>query len=147
QTCALPICTNWSAASRTSSSLVGGVKLWRTRMLRHMRPRIIRGPDFFQSVAVRAARPNPHGSGTSGYREAVTDARPDEAHHDDAVVALTQQLIAIDSVSPSLAPGHAGEAGIAAFVGERLERAGYRVEAVPSADPARPSIVAVRDGS
>jgi len=33
----LTLRTNWRAASRTSSSVVGGWKLWSTRMLRHMR--------------------------------------------------------------------------------------------------------------
>ena len=62
---------------------------------------------------------------------------------EDAVVELTKQLIAIDSVSPSLAPGHPGEARIAETVAARLDAAGYRIESVASADPARPSIVAV----
>jgi acetylornithine deacetylase len=66
---------------------------------------------------------------------------------EDSVVELTQELIAIDSVSPSLAPGHPGESRIAELIGERLARAGYRIESVASPDPARPNIVAVRDGS
>ena len=66
---------------------------------------------------------------------------------EDAVVELTKQLIAIDSVSPSLAPGHPGEARIAEVVGTRLTKAGYEVTVVESSDPARPSIVAIREGS
>ena len=66
---------------------------------------------------------------------------------DDPVVELTTQLIAIDSVSPSLAPGHPGEARIADTVAARLTEAGYRVTVVESFDAARPSIVAVREGS
>jgi acetylornithine deacetylase len=66
---------------------------------------------------------------------------------DDAVLELTKQLIAIDSVSPTLAPGHAGEAGIVEAVASRLARADYRVDIVQSPDPARPSIVAMREGS
>lgn len=63
-----------------------------------------------------------------------------------SVVALTAELVEIDSVSPSLAPGSPGEAAIVAVLIERLAGAGYRVERVAD-DPARPSLVAVRDGS
>lgn len=65
----------------------------------------------------------------------------------DRALALTRELVAIDSVSPSLAPAGGGEGEIVVVLAERLSVAGYTVHTVPSADPARPSIVAVRDGS
>lgn len=65
----------------------------------------------------------------------------------DAAVQLTQQLIAVDSVSPSLAPGAPGEAEVIALARGRLARSGFAVHTVESSDPARPNLVAVRDGS
>lgn len=61
------------------------------------------------------------------------------------VVALTAELVAIDSVSPSLVPAAAGEAAIAAFVSARLARAGFAVRSV--GPPSRPSVIAVHEGS
>ena len=65
----------------------------------------------------------------------------------DAAVDLTRQLVAIDSVSPSLVPGAAGEAAIAALLADRLDAAGFEVQIVPGDDDRRPSVLAVRDGS
>ncbi|THG30997.1 M20/M25/M40 family metallo-hydrolase [Naasia lichenicola] len=66
----------------------------------------------------------------------------------DDVLDLTRALVAIDSVSPSLSPGHAGEAGIATFVADRLESAGFTTRLVHAgSDERRPSVVAVRSGS
>ncbi|SFR92740.1 acetylornithine deacetylase [Microbacterium sp. cf046] len=63
------------------------------------------------------------------------------------VLELTRGLVAIDSVSPSLAPGAPGEAAIAAFAADRLDAAGFAVRCVtPAADPRRVSVIAVRDG-
>ncbi|ALJ19426.1 M20/M25/M40 family metallo-hydrolase [Microbacterium sp. No. 7] len=63
------------------------------------------------------------------------------------VVDLTCELVAVDSVSPSLAPGHAGERAIAELLAERLRRAGYDVELVEAPDdPRRVSVVAVHAG-
>lgn len=57
------------------------------------------------------------------------------------VVELLSRLVSIDSVNPSLVPGAAGEAQIAHFVGEWLQRAGLTVEYVePLAG--RPTVVA-----
>jgi acetylornithine deacetylase len=64
-----------------------------------------------------------------------------------AVVDLTRSLVAIDSVSPSLAPGAPGETEIAAFVADRLSRSGFEVDIVPGPDERRPSIVGTRQGS
>lgn len=65
-----------------------------------------------------------------------------------AVVDLTVALVGIDSVSPSLVPGAAGEKQIASFLADRLGAAGYAVRliAAPS-DPRRVSLIAVRTGS
>lgn len=63
----------------------------------------------------------------------------------DDVVRLTRQLVAIDSVSPSLAPGAAGETEIAGFAGARLAAAGFTVRTVDSGG--RPSVIATREGS
>jgi acetylornithine deacetylase len=55
--------------------------------------------------------------------------------------ALLADLVAIDSVNPSLVPGGAGEGEIARFVGGWLERHGLEVE-VADAEPGRPNVVA-----
>ena len=53
---------------------------------------------------------------------------------------LTAALVAIDSVNPSLVPGGAGEAEIAAYVAGWLRDAGLEV-AVEEALPGRPNVV------
>ena len=62
------------------------------------------------------------------------------------VLELTAQLVAIDSVNPSLVPGGAGEAEAAAFAAAWLERAGLDVEVVDE-PTGRPSVIAVARGS
>ncbi|MBX3195381.1 MAG: M20/M25/M40 family metallo-hydrolase [Schumannella sp.] len=69
------------------------------------------------------------------------------AYPGDAVVELTRALVGIDSVSPSLAPGAAGESAIADVVADRLAAAGFEVRTVEAAVPGRPSVVATRTGS
>lgn len=65
-----------------------------------------------------------------------------------AVVALTAELIAIDSVSPSLVPDAAGEARIAAHLAQRLAASGFGVQLVAApADERRVSVLATRTGS
>lgn len=65
----------------------------------------------------------------------------------DAAVALTSELVAIDSVNPSLVPGAAGEPRIVDHLWTRLEAAGFAVTIVDAdGDPARPSLVAVGPG-
>ena len=59
---------------------------------------------------------------------------------DDARALLTE-LVAIDSVNPSLVPGAAGEAEIARFVGGWLEARGLEVD-VADVEPGRPNVVA-----
>jgi acetylornithine deacetylase len=66
----------------------------------------------------------------------------------DDALELARLLISIDSVSPSLVPGSAGEGPIAAVIAQRLERAGFTVDLVPAPeDPRRVSVVAVHEGS
>ncbi|HET8928325.1 MAG TPA: M20/M25/M40 family metallo-hydrolase [Microbacterium sp.] len=66
----------------------------------------------------------------------------------DAVVALTAELVAIDSVSPSLVPGAPGEAAIAAHLAERLSASGFAVRLLPApGDVSRVSLIATRTGS
>jgi acetylornithine deacetylase len=65
----------------------------------------------------------------------------------DAVVDLTRQLVAFDSVNPGLVQGAVGEGPIAQFVAERLSGSGFAVQLVPvPSDPRRMSVIAVRDG-
>ena len=63
----------------------------------------------------------------------------------DAVIRLLRDLIAIDSVNPSLAPGGAGEAGVADRIAAELRAAGIDVE-VTDAAPGRPNVVGVIEG-
>jgi acetylornithine deacetylase len=59
---------------------------------------------------------------------------------------LLQQLVSIDSVNPTIVPGGAGEAEIARFVAEWLERAGTEVT-VQEAAPGRPNVIGVAKGT
>jgi acetylornithine deacetylase len=61
------------------------------------------------------------------------------------VIALLRDLVAIDSVNPSLVPGAAGEAEIARAIAEYLRRAGLDVQ-VQEVAPGRPNIVGVLEG-
>ncbi len=63
----------------------------------------------------------------------------------DPVLALLRDLVAIDSVNPTLAPGGAGEAAIAEFAAAVMRRAGLDV-AVAEAAPGRPNVVGVVEG-
>jgi acetylornithine deacetylase len=63
---------------------------------------------------------------------------------DREIVALLRDLVAIDSVNPSLVPGGAGERAIAAYVGDWAGRAGLEAEML-EATSGRPSVV-VRSG-
>lgn len=62
---------------------------------------------------------------------------------DAAVVQLTAELIAIDSVSPSLVPDATGEARIAAHLAQRLAASGFGVQLLAApADERRVSLLA-----
>ena len=63
----------------------------------------------------------------------------------DPVIRLLRDLIAIDSVNPSLVPGGAGEAAVAARVAAELRAAAIDVETTAVA-PGRPNVVGVAEG-
>ncbi len=61
------------------------------------------------------------------------------------MIDILRDLIAIDSVNPSLVPGGAGENEIAAYIAKRL-RARRIDAAIEEAAPGRPNVVAVIEG-
>lgn len=61
-------------------------------------------------------------------------------------VALTLELIAIESVNSTLVPGAAGESAIAAYCAQWLDARGFEVTRLER-EPGRPSIVAISRGS
>ena len=63
----------------------------------------------------------------------------------DSVLKLLSELVAIDSVNPSLVPGAAGEGEIASMIAEHMRRLGLDVH-VREAAPGRPNVVGVLDG-
>ena len=78
----------------------------------------------------------------------IAPALPDEESARstvDTVIRLLRDLVAIDSVNPSLAPGGGGEAGVAERVAAELRAAGIDVE-VADAAPGRPNVVGVVEG-
>jgi acetylornithine deacetylase len=64
---------------------------------------------------------------------------------EDPAVALLRDLVAIDSVNPSLTSGARGEADVARRIAGELESIGLRVE-IADAAPGRPNVVGVLDG-
>jgi acetylornithine deacetylase len=62
-----------------------------------------------------------------------------------SIVKLASDLVAIDSVNPSLVPGGAGERAIGEFLASWLRRAGFDVD-VSEVAPGRSNVVAVADG-
>jgi acetylornithine deacetylase len=63
----------------------------------------------------------------------------------DPAVALLRDLVAIDSVNPTLSPGARGEADVARRIAGELEAIGLRVE-ITDAAPGRPNVVGVLEG-
>ena len=63
----------------------------------------------------------------------------------DAVIRLLRDLIAIDSVNPSLVPGGAGEAAVADRIASALRAGGIDVE-VTEVAPGRPNVVGLVEG-
>ena len=63
----------------------------------------------------------------------------------DPAVALLRDLVAIDSVNPSLVPGAAGEAAIAQAIAAHLRRIGLDVE-MQEVAPGRPNVIGVLEG-
>jgi acetylornithine deacetylase len=63
----------------------------------------------------------------------------------DPAIALLRDLVAIDSVNPSLVPGAAGEAEIAVAIAAHMRRIGLDVHTQDVA-PGRPNVVGVLEG-
>ena len=63
----------------------------------------------------------------------------------DPTLSLLRDLVAIDSVNPSLVPGASGEAAIAERIAEELKAIGLDVE-VREVRPGRPNVVGVLEG-
>jgi acetylornithine deacetylase len=63
----------------------------------------------------------------------------------DPAVTLLRDLVAINSVNPSLVPGAPGEAQVAAAIAQHLRRIGLDVESQEVA-PGRPNVIGVLDG-
>ena len=66
----------------------------------------------------------------------------------EAAVALTAELVAIDSVNPGLVPGAAGEDESVEYLRARLDAAGFATQVVEAEETGgRPSLLAVGPGS
>jgi acetylornithine deacetylase len=63
----------------------------------------------------------------------------------DPCISLLRDLVAIDSVNPSLVPGAAGEGPIAAAIAAHMHHLGFDV-VVQEAAPGRPNVVGVVEG-
>src|SRR5262245_4386275 len=63
----------------------------------------------------------------------------------DPAVTLLSDLVAINSVNPSISPGARGEAEVARRIASELESIGLHVE-ITDAAPGRPNVVGVLDG-
>jgi acetylornithine deacetylase len=63
----------------------------------------------------------------------------------DRALQLLKQLVAVDSVNPSLVPGAAGEAAVARAIAEAMRGMGLTVETQDAA-PGRPNVVGILDG-
>jgi acetylornithine deacetylase len=86
-----------------------------------------------------------HGHVSVRSRWSVCPAAPAESRHawrmhTDDVIDLTQRLVAIDSVNPTLVPGGAGEHEIARFVERWAAASGLASRVIPSPD-GRPNLV------
>src|SRR5262245_27719739 len=63
----------------------------------------------------------------------------------DPVIALLRDLVAIDSVNPTLVPGAAGELAIARRIADEMRASGLTVEVVEAA-PGRPNVIGTLEG-
>jgi acetylornithine deacetylase len=63
----------------------------------------------------------------------------------DPVISLLRDLVAIDSVNPSLVPGAAGEAQVAEAIAAHMRRMGLDVQ-VQEVSPGRPNVIGILDG-
>jgi len=64
----------------------------------------------------------------------------------DPCIALLRDLVAIDSVNPSLVPGAAGEGQIASAIGQHMRGIGLDVH-VQEVVPGRPNVIGVLEGA
>ena len=65
--------------------------------------------------------------------------------HDDSAIALLRDLVAIDSVNPTLVAGARGEADIARRLADEMRACGLAVE-ITDVAPGRPNVVGVLEG-
>ena len=65
--------------------------------------------------------------------------------HSDPAIALLRDLVAIDSVNPSLVPGAAGELAVARRVADEMRASGLNVD-VLEVTPGRPNVVGTLQG-
>jgi acetylornithine deacetylase len=72
-------------------------------------------------------------------------ARETVSAHTDPAIRLLEDLVAIDSVNPSLAPGARGEGEIARRIAAECASAGLLVDVV-DVEPGRPNVVGVLEG-
>ena len=63
----------------------------------------------------------------------------------DATIRLLHDLVAIDSVNPTLVEGAAGEAAIATMIADEMRQLGLDVS-VDVVAPGRPNVVGVLEG-
>jgi acetylornithine deacetylase len=63
----------------------------------------------------------------------------------DFAIEVLRDLVAIDSVNPSLVPGGAGESEIANVLAAEMRKIGLDVE-INEAAPGRPNVVGVLEG-
>jgi acetylornithine deacetylase/succinyl-diaminopimelate desuccinylase family protein len=63
----------------------------------------------------------------------------------DPVISLLEQLVARDSVNPSLVPGASGEGNVAAFIAEHMRTVGLDVE-LQQVEAGRPNVIGVLEG-
>jgi acetylornithine deacetylase/succinyl-diaminopimelate desuccinylase family protein len=63
----------------------------------------------------------------------------------DPAIALLRDLVAIDSVNPTLVPGAAGEGQIAAVIADHMRRAGLDV-VLQDVVPGRPNVIGIVEG-
>ena len=74
-------------------------------------------------------------------RSLIPRPKPGEGDRVEDARALLADLVAIDSINPSLVPGGAGEGEIARFVGGWLSERGLEVD-IADVEPGRPNVVA-----
>src|SRR3954447_20651234 len=97
---------------------------------RRGRPPVSAGMSFVLSVR-----------GAASHNAAV---HPGAASAGDQAIELASQLVALDTVTPALAPGAPGERRAVELLATRLGRRGFEIEIVGPAE--RPSLLATYRG-